>query len=119
MNTKIKQARSLRVRQTSAERIMWRELRNRQLLGLKFRRQHNIGSYIADFYCEELGLVIEIDGDAHGYEKKYERDIIREEFLKNRNFEIIRYTNNDVYDNLEGVMEDLSKKCEKLWEKNT
>lgn len=86
--------------------------------GLKFRRQHCIGRFIVDFYCEELRLILEIDGDVHGYKTKQAQDAIRETFLRNKNFEIIRYANNDIYNNLEGVMEDLLKKCETLQRQN-
>jgi len=97
---------------------MWRKLRNRNFQSLKFRRQYGIGNFIVDFYCEELGLIIELDGDVHGYTKKQEKDKMREEFLKNRSFNIIRYANNEVYSNLDNVMEDLYIKCEKLMNKD-
>ena len=111
---RIKQARSLRSRPTAAERIMWRQLRNRRLLGLKFRRQHVIGGYIVDFYCEEIGLVMEIDGGVHGYSDKKVRDGAKEGFLRSRNFAVVRYTNEEVRDNLQGVMDDLYLRCEEL-----
>ena len=97
-----------------AERIMWSRLRRKQFRGLKFRRQYCIGRYIVDFYCHEIGLVVEIDGDVHGYEERRKRDRIKDEFLKNRGFTVVRYTNRDVYDNLEGVMGDLYMRCEEL-----
>ena len=59
-------------------------------------------------------MIIEIDGDVHGYRNKMEKDRIREEFLRDKGLEIIRYTNNDIYNNLENVMEDLWIRCEKL-----
>ena len=114
MNPKIKQARNLRTHQTSAEKIIWQKLRNRQFQDLKFRRQYKIGNFIVDFYCERLGLIIELDGDVHVYKNKQEKDKIREEFLRKRNFNIIRYTNNEIYNNLDSVMEDLCLRCEKL-----
>jgi very-short-patch-repair endonuclease len=85
---------------------------------LKFRRQHNIEKYIVDFYCEKINLIIEIDGDVHGYANKIQEDKTREEFLKNKGFNIIRYANNEIYNNLENVMEDLWIKCEKLKDDN-
>ncbi len=58
-------ARELRIKETKAERIVWRLLRNRKFLNLKFRRQHQIGLYIVDFYCDELKLILELDGSVH------------------------------------------------------
>lgn len=74
-----------------------------------------MNNYVADFYCMELSLIIELDGDVHAiYKEKQEKDKIREKFLKKRCTRIIRYNNNDIYNNLESVMENLYSKCEKL-----
>ena len=66
----LKYRRHLRKEATNPERIIWQKLRNRQIGGIKFRRQHSIGKYIVDFYSSELNLIIEIDGDVHAYQKK-------------------------------------------------
>jgi len=76
-------ARELRKTETSAEKLLWEMLRDRKLLGLKFRRQHPIGRYIADFFCHEIGLVIELDGAIHENMDQKEYDAIRDEFMKN------------------------------------
>lgn len=112
MRPKIKQVRNLRTNQTLqlAEKIIWGKLRNRQLGGFKFRRQYYIGNFIVDFYCSEVNLIIEIDGDVHGYAERTQKDKIREEFLRSKNFEIVRYNNNKVYNNLENVLEDILDK---------
>ena len=97
--------RDLRVKQTEAEKILWQKLRNRQINGFKFFRQCSIGKYIADFYCSELRLVIELDGSQHYEENSLEYDKIREEFMKNLDIKTIRFNNLDVFKNLDEVME--------------
>ena len=86
--------------------ILWRKIRNSQL-GVKFRRQHGIGKYIVDFYCAEMKLIIEIDGDIHFYDKNIFRDKKREAYLKNLGLKIKRYTNLDISYNIENVLADL------------
>lgn len=83
-------------------------------MGLKFHRQYGIDRYIVDFYCDELGLIIEIDGDTHGYKSRMDKDKIKDEFFQSRNFQIIRFANDDIYNNLEGVVECLAKKCKEI-----
>ena len=97
--------RDLRVKQTEAEKILWQKLRNRQINGFKFFRQCSIGKYIADFYCSELRLVIELDGSHHYEENVFEYDKIREEFMKSLDIQTIRFNNLDVFKNLDEVME--------------
>ncbi len=108
----LKYRRHLRKELTSPERIIWQKLRNRRMGDVKFRRQHSIGKFIVDFYCSELNLIVEIDGDVHIYQRK--DDKIREIFLENRGLKIIRYTNYEVRTNLIGVLEDILRKCEEL-----
>ena len=97
--------RDLRVKQTEAEKILWQKLRNRQIDGFKFFRQYSIGKYIADFYCSELRLVIELDGSHHYEENVFEYDKIREEFMKSLDIITIRFNNLDVFKHLDEVME--------------
>ena len=97
--------RDLRVKQTEAEKILWQKLRSRQIDGFKFFRQYSIGKYIADFYCSELRLVIELDGSHHYEENVFEYDKIREEFMKSLDIKTIRFNNLDVFKNLDEVME--------------
>mgnify|MGYP003419271114 FL=1 len=97
--------RDLRVKQTEAEKILWQKLRNRQINGFKFFRQCSIGKYIADFYCSELRLVIELDGSHHYEENVFEYDKIREEFMKSLDIQTIRFNNLDVFKSLDEVME--------------
>lgn len=98
-----KEARHLRREQTEAERILWARLRNRQLLGWKFRRQYPIGNYIVDFYCPELGLVIELDGGQHA--SRTDEDKKRTELLTGQGYQVLRFWNNEVLRDTNGVLE--------------
>jgi len=99
----VPRARQLRRRATQAEKMLWKHLRARQLEGVKFRRQEPIGQYIVDFVALEKKLVIEVDGGQHAVEK--EKDRKRDEWLEHEGFEILRIWNNDIFDNLNGVLE--------------
>lgn len=94
-------ARSLRKRPTEAEKLLWRYLSGKQLQGLKFRRQEPIGDYIVDFVCFSKRLIIEVDGGQHAIER--EKDITRDEWLLSQGFKVLRFWNNEVLRNLEGV----------------
>ena len=99
-------ARANRKNPTPAEYTMWSViLRRRQLAGFKFLRQKPIGDYIVDFYCAELCLVIEIDGDSHANQIDY--DAQRTRFLNSLGLHVLRYSNRDVLDNLPGLYDDL------------
>lgn len=95
--------RKLRQDQTEAERIIWNLLRNRQLLGLKFCRQYSLGKYILDFYCPKTKVCIEIDGGHHNETEKKEKDMERTSYLNSANIKVLRFWNNDVIQNKEGV----------------
>jgi len=88
---------------TPTEDRIWRELRGGQF-GVRFRRQEPIGGYIADFACRPLRLIVEFDGESHSDEAKDRR---RDEELEARGWRVIRYDDADVYEDLEGVLEDL------------
>jgi very-short-patch-repair endonuclease len=91
---------------TECEIILWSHIRN-NLLGVRFRRQYGIGSYIADFYCPSLKLVIELDGSQHFTEEGLEYDKIREDFMKSLGIKTLRFNNNDVWNNIEGILEEI------------
>jgi len=95
-------ARGLRREMTDAERSLWQHLRRRQIEGLKFRRQHPIGRYIADFVCVEVRLVIEVDGGQHGERQGYDKE--RTAWLAQRGYRVLRFWNHEVLTNAEGVM---------------
>ena len=99
-------ARKLRDDPTEAEKHLWCVLRSRNL-GVKFRRQAIIGPYIVDFVCFERKLVIEVDGGQHDQSR---RDIPRDEWLRGQGFEILRFWNNDVLANLEGVFQKIEER---------
>ena len=86
-------ARSQRAAMTQAEKIFWRELRNRRLDGLKFRRQTPIGPYAADFVCYEARLIIELDGPPHDDPIQRARDARRDDWLRSQNFCVLRFSN--------------------------
>ncbi len=92
---------------TPAEKKLWKYLRWKQLLNLKFRRQFWIWPYILDFYCPERRLCIELDGDTHLEITSKIYDQERTDFLKTQWIEVIRYTNLDIYENITGVMENI------------
>ena len=101
-NTKTN-ARNLRKNMTDVERLLWSKIRGRQLRGFRFRRQHPIGRYIVDFVCIELKLIVEMDGGQHGDQQQY--DMNRTQWLQTKGYKVIRFWNNDVIDDLEGVMQ--------------
>ena len=96
--------RKLRAAQTPTESILWQALRNRRLGGLKFRRQHPLGRYIADFYCAEKGFVIEIDGLIHKNSEQADYDKIRDEELQSRDLRVLRFTVDEIESNLDQVL---------------
>lgn len=105
--------RDLRQRSTRAEQVLWTQLRHRRFFGLKFRRQHGIGPYIVDFFCHELHLVIEIDGDSHFVKGAAEYDRQRQDYLEGLRLRVVRFTNDDVLQNLEGVLNNLKSQIER------
>ena len=96
-------AQQLRHRSTEAELRLWRALRNRQVAGTKFRRQHPLGAYIVDFVCLEQKLVIEVDGGHHL--QQMELDEKRTTFLESKGFHVLRFWNHDVLQRTEVVLE--------------
>src|ERR1044071_473969 len=95
-------ARRLRLNSTNAEQRLWNKLRSRAINGCKFVRQEPIGPYVVDFVCREKRLVIEVDGGQH---TDSERDKARDEWLRCRNYRVLRFWNNDVLCNTSGVLE--------------
>jgi 16S rRNA processing protein RimM len=97
--------RQLRRNMTKAEKIFWFQVRNRRFENLKFKRQFPIPPYIVDFICEDHNLIIEIDGGQHN---ESETDQVRDKFLQDNGYKILRFWNNDVLNNIEGVMMKIS-----------
>ena len=103
-------ARQLRREQTPAEALLWEHLRNRRLKGLKFRRQHPVGRFVADFYCAQHRLIVELDGAVHRMQGEY--DALRTEELERDGYRVIRFTDNQVERDLEWVLERIAEACE-------
>ncbi|WP_342740154.1 endonuclease domain-containing protein [Bradyrhizobium sp. B117] len=101
---KTERARHLRAALTDAERTLWYRLRARRLNGYKFVRQEPIGPYTVDFICREARLIVEVDGGQHANNP---RDAVRDKWLADRNYRILRFWNNDVSRNLAGVLETI------------
>jgi very-short-patch-repair endonuclease len=98
-------ARMLRRNQTDAERLLWQRLRNRQLLGVKFRRQMPIGGYVADFASVEIKLIIDLDGSQHIDNQN--ADEFRTGFLQREGYKVVRFWNNDVLSRTDAVLETI------------
>jgi very-short-patch-repair endonuclease len=101
-------SRANRKNQTDVEKILWHHLRNKQIEGLKFRRQYPVGSYILDFYCIESQLAIELDGSQHIGNKSY--DTIRSQYFNKLGIEILRFWDNEIIENIDGVLEVVRNK---------
>jgi very-short-patch-repair endonuclease len=101
-------SRKLRVNQTDAEKALWGKLRGRRLDGHKFVRQETVGRYICDFVCREKRIVIEVDGGQHA---ESTRDKIRDEFLVAEGFRVLRFWNNEVLSNMNGVLLTIQSEC--------
>ena len=96
-------ARALRRNMTDAERLLWRSLRDRQMGGWKFRRQHPIRPFIVDFLCVERKLIIEVDGGQHA--SKVQEDASRAGYLRNKGYRILRFWNNQVLKETDAVLD--------------
>ncbi len=103
-------ARQLRADMTFSERKLWAHLRNNQLSGWHFRRQHPVGPYIVDFFCGQAGLAVEIDGDTHAEQEAYDAERTRW-LMDEKHCRVLRFTNREVMRNIAGVLEAI---CEAL-----
>jgi very-short-patch-repair endonuclease len=103
-------AKEMRQEAAPAEKKVWWCLRNRRLNGFKFRRQYAIGSYIADFFCAECMLIIELDGDSHA--GRQDKDEQRSRWFESQGYSVVRYYNRDVHEHLEAVLSAILRACE-------
>lgn len=103
-------ARTLRRNQTDAERLLWHHLRDRRLAAYKFRRQHSIGPFIADFICIERKLIIELDGGQHSL--NVQKDKKRSMYLESKGYKVLRFWNDQVLKNIQVVLEAILKSTE-------
>ena len=111
----LKRSRELRQRMTLSEKILWQFLRSSSFAGLRFRRQHPIGRYIVDFCCLRKKLIIELDGRYHNATTQEDKD--RDIFLKNRGFRILRFTNDQVFDQIDGLLQTIADELTIDWQK--
>lgn len=107
-------AKTLRSKQTEAESILWANLRNRSLAGIKFRRQVPIGEYITDFLAMDKKLIVEIDGSQHLEMPNVQYDFKRTKYLQAKGYTVIRVYNNDIFNNLNTVLEFIYEKYTQL-----
>jgi very-short-patch-repair endonuclease len=107
-NTKLRHhSRLLRTNMTKSERLLWMRLRRKQLKDVQFYRQRIIGNYIVDFYCPKAKLIIELDGGQHFTEMGIEKDSLRDNYLMSQGLKVLRFSDRDVFENLEGVLEKI------------
>ncbi len=100
-------AREMRAVPTSAEAILWEELRSRRLSGLKFRRQHPVNAYILDFWCPACKLAIELDGSIHDTPEAQEYDAIRQQHLESFGYTVLRFRNEEVLQDMPAVLQQI------------
>ena len=110
VTTAVKRARELRKNATDAERLLWRHLRLRQVDGCRFRRQRPMGLYIVDFVCLEKRVVVEVDGGQHSEATVYDAE--RDRWLRAEGYRVLRFWNNDVTQNIDGVKDLILKALE-------
>jgi type I restriction enzyme R subunit len=101
----LKLARDLRKNQTSAEDLLWQLIRNRQLLGFKFRRQHQFGDYVTDFYCREAKLAIECDGEVHRLQ--WQHDQKRDAYMISQGIRVLRFSNEHIWNDVGSVLREI------------
>ena len=104
--------RRLRSDMPAAENVVWSRLRRKSVCGYRFRRQYSVGPYVIDFYCPALRLAVEIDGESHLGTTANDYDEQRQAFIESFGIRFVRFTNRDVYDNLAGVLETISRAAE-------
>ncbi len=107
-------AKLLRNKQTKCEKILWEEFESNKILGFRFKAQHPLDVFVADFYCHKLKLVIEIDGEYHLEKEQSAYDLARTEEINGYGIRVLRFTNSEVEKDLKGVVESITKVCKEL-----
>jgi very-short-patch-repair endonuclease len=113
MDISLVRRRSLRRRSTDAEHLLWRLLRRRGVLGIKFRRQHPVGPFILDFYCADHRLAIELDGGQHYTDEARAYDEARTIYLARQGIRVLRFGNHELFEDAEAVLEVIRQACAK------
>ena len=109
----VERARALRKRETWAEKLMWRWLRDRRFSGYKFRRQHPKGIYFLDFFCEEASLAVELDGSGHGHPGQQSHDAEREKFLTSQGIKVLRFWNSHLRRNAQSIRDTIFEELQR------
>ena len=104
-------AKALRKQTTDAEQLIWRHLRAKRFAGLKFKRQEPIGNYIVDFVCFERRIIIELDGGQHALPAEMQKDSQRDQWFEAQGYTVLRFWDNEVLTNTEGVLEVIRRLC--------
>jgi len=112
-------ARKLRNNSTLSEILLWQELKGKQMMGYDFHRQKPLDNYIVDFFCNELMLVIEIDGDSHQHDEIYDNDIIRQSKLESLGVRFLRFDDLDVKKNIVNVLRTIENWIDEFEEEHT
>ena len=112
----VQRSRELRQKMTLPEKILWQFLRGSTFAGLRFRRQHPIGRYIADFCCPAKKLIIELDGEYHANNRQEDKD--RQDFLQEHGFRVLRFANEHVFDRIEWILQTVADELSLDWHKN-
>jgi very-short-patch-repair endonuclease len=102
-------SRALRLRMTDAEKMLWNHISKKQRKGYRFRRQHPVGHFIADFYCHEAVLAIEVDGGIHRTKSQSEHDEQRDGLFKNWGIKVLRFDNDEIFYSIESVLQRIDK----------
>jgi very-short-patch-repair endonuclease len=100
-------SRDLRKNMTYCEKLLWQKLRKKQLKGKQFYRQRPLGNYIVDFYCPAVKLVVEVDGGQHFTEAGKQKDMVRDKYLNSLGLKVLRYSDKEVYENINNVLEEI------------
>ena len=109
--TQLEGAKELRREMTPAEKILWTHVKANKLNGQHFRRQQIVHGYFADFYCHQHELIVEVDGGIHESQKEYDAE--REEYLNSLGLRVIRFTNDEITKNLNGVLQKIVEECKR------
>jgi len=100
-------SRDLRRNMTEAEKLIWSRIRKKQVKDYQFYRQRIIGNYIVDFYCPKAGLIVELDGGQHYHPEDLKKDTLRDDYMESLGLKILRFSNNEIFGNLDAVMEKI------------
>lgn len=111
-------AKALRKKSTTSEQLFWQIVRNRKIMDLKFRRQHPLKYFIADFYCHEVLLVIELDGGIHELETIIQNDQRREAIIRELGITVLRFTNDEIFSEVYNVIDKIEKHVVNFLPKN-